>query len=139
MDSETIANAMRALSTILAELLPPETLLKLIYGWGSGIHPALEHIPMEVRADSLVQFVADSIRQEIIIPGDSDFTLKVPKGRVTFTFCHDGHLHSTGNDYQLETEIWMSEVLRSLPLHSECNGAGLIAMKKAEQNTPPTP
>ncbi len=134
LDEDRIKIALLALSDELAKKIADDTQLRIIYGWGSGLHSALTHIPMSVRADHLSKFIHDSVRQEIIIPGDSDFIMEVPKDRVTFVFCHEGHIHSSGNDYLFETDLWMSDALSDIPLVPDCNGTGLIAMKRAEQS-----
>lgn len=125
IDSDVMECAIRGLATILQELLPPETVLKATYGWGSGIHPALCHLGMEVGVSWIDRFVGDSLDQRIILPGESDFRLSIPKRRVYFVFCHEEHIHSSGVDYELETLIWTKPPFCTLPL-ADCPGLGLL-------------
>jgi hypothetical protein len=127
---------MHDLAAVLQVLLPADTILNASYGWGSGIHPSLENINLEVGVGRLDRFIADSIRQEIILPGDSDFYLIVPKGRVHFVFTHEGTMHSYGIDYELETQVWMSVALSKLPL-ADCLGVGLINIQLEKEGKPP--
>ncbi len=84
-------------------------ILQAEYGWGSKIHPELCYKPMSVGAVWLDRFIADSLRQEIVIPGGSDFRFTLPEDRLSILFCHEGDIHSRGSDLEIQKTLWSSE------------------------------
>ncbi len=97
--------ALRTVTSVLQSLLGDQV-VHVKYGWGCELHPALCNIPMEVGTGWLGRFIDDSLRQKIVIPGESDLYIISPKGELSIVFCHEGHIHSGGNDPELEKKFW---------------------------------
>ncbi len=76
-----------------------ECIITAVYGWASNLpHINLCYVPMDVGIASLDTFIRDSLHQEIVRPGDSDFSLAAPDNRLEIVFCHEGHIHAGGED-----------------------------------------
>ena len=133
-DDQRIESVLRDLPKAIGAQLSSDTIPSVKYGWGCQIHPALQHIAMEVLVCRLEDFIRDSLKQGIVVPGDSDIRIEIPKGRAYFTFDHEGHIYSDGSDYELETKIWMSPEFERISLDSRCRGAGLIDHKNKQNS-----
>lgn len=92
-----IREMLVALPSVLMDVIGNE-IVEASYGWASNLHIDLCWIPMQVNVSWLDRFIDDSIRQEITIPGRSDFTFTVRGGALEIEFCHEGHLHISGTD-----------------------------------------
>lgn len=135
LDAGRIRELMGELPALLRSLLTDDPVLRIRYGWGCEIHPALQYIDMEVSMSGLDRFLSDSLRQKIVIPGESDLYIHLPKGRLTVVFCHEGHVHSGGSNWQLETSLWTRGSFAAVDL-TDCPGIGLRKMA-AEPAAPP--
>ena len=97
-------HAMESLPNAWREIFG-DCLVTIRYGWGCKIHPALLYTPMPTGIAWIDRFIADSLRQEIVMPGDSDFLFEDPDKRLEVVFCHEGHVHIGGNDPQAIARI----------------------------------
>jgi hypothetical protein len=97
LSSTEIRRAMMALPAAFQQLLG-DTIIIAYYGWGCILHADLQYVPMRVSTHSLEGFVRESLGQEIVIPGGSDFCFTVPEGRLEILFCHEGDIHLKGSD-----------------------------------------
>jgi hypothetical protein len=86
------------------------------YGYGCNLHPELCYREMKVGVGWLDKFIADSLRQEIVVLGDSDFTITVPENRLTVLFCHEGDIHLGGSDMEVQKELLLGEPFNSFRL-----------------------
>ncbi len=87
-----------ALPAAFQQLLGGDSVITAYYGWGCILHADLQYVPMRVSTQSLERFIRESLGQEIVIPGGSDFCFTVPEGRLETLFCHEGDIHLKGND-----------------------------------------
>ncbi|HWP59125.1 MAG TPA: hypothetical protein VNL14_14625 [Candidatus Acidoferrales bacterium] len=97
LSSEETRRALRSLPRVLAELVG-ETIVSARYGWGSSLHADLQYVPMRLTTAALERFVEDSLAQEIVVPGSSDFCFVVGERRLEILFCHEGDIHLDGDD-----------------------------------------
>lgn len=95
-----VKRVLHSLPAALQDLLG-ESAVTAFYGWGCNLHADLQYVPMRVAVPSLERFIADSLAQEIVIPGGSDFCFTVPEGRLEILFCHEGDIHLKGRDRSL--------------------------------------
>ncbi len=109
MEAAALKGALLALPSFLQGNLDPSTILIAVYGWGCRLHPELCYRAMQVGVGWLDKFINDSLRQEIVIPGDSDFTITVPADRMIVHFCHEGDIHTGGNDLDLQSRLWATK------------------------------
>jgi hypothetical protein len=100
LTSHQMRDALEALQRVLRELVGDVPLVAR-YGWGCELHPDLRGAPMRVGTAGVEQFIRDSLRQQIIVPGESDVHFELPEGRLQIVFCHEGHVHVGGSDQQL--------------------------------------
>ncbi len=96
---EELREGMQAMPAVLNRLVG-ECIIVARYGWACELHPQLCHVPMEVGTAWLDRFIDDSLRQQIVIPGESDFIFEVP-GRLQLFFCHERDFHAGGDDKAL--------------------------------------
>jgi hypothetical protein len=96
---EEVRAGMLALPGVVRKLVG-ECIMVAKYGWACELHPQLCHIPMQVGTAWLDRFIHDSLRQQIVIPGESDFIFEVP-GRLEVFFCHERDFHAGGEDKAL--------------------------------------
>jgi hypothetical protein len=95
-----LRRALYALPAVFQHLVGDADVIAY-YGWGCSLHPDLQYVPMRVGMGSLERFISDSLAQEILIPGASDFCLAVTEGRLEVLFCHEGDIHLKGKDQSL--------------------------------------
>jgi len=100
LSKEQILKAMQVLPETLQGLIGDE-LVSASYGFGSQIHGDLQYQPMKVGTKWLDKFIADSIVQNIVVPGDSDFLFKIGGDRLELLFCHECDIHVSGKDSEL--------------------------------------
>jgi hypothetical protein len=86
------------------------------YGWGCNLHPALCYRKMEVGISWLDRFISDSLRQEIVVLGNSDFMFSIPDNRLTVLFCHEGDIHARGTDMEVQKALWSCDPFQEYPL-----------------------
>ena len=79
------------------------------YGYGCELHSSLLNRSMEMPMMALERFIADSLRQQIVLPGESDFLFVVPEGRLEVLFRHEGDIHVGGADEGLVDRFVASE------------------------------
>ena len=108
---------MMALPAAFQQLLG-DTIIIAYYGWGSILHADLQYVPMRVSTRSLESFVRESLGQEIVIPGGSDFCFTVPEGRLEMLFCHEGDIHLKGSDAALLDALQGSELFANISFKS---------------------
>lgn len=106
LERAELKEALLALPAFLQAELEANVILIAVYGWGSGLHPQLCHLNMQVGNGWLKKFIDDSLRQEIVVSGNSDFTITVPDQRMIIHFCHEGDIHTGGNDLALQKRLW---------------------------------
>ena len=106
LSATIIKEAVLALSPFLRAELESNVLLKASYGYGSGLHPELCYRDMEVGIGWLDRFMSDSLKQGIVVPGRSDFTITIPINRMVIHFCHEGDIHTGGEDIALQKRLW---------------------------------
>jgi len=99
-----IREMLLALPKVLADILRDE-IVEASYGWGSNLHIDLCWIAMQVNTSWLDRFIDDSLRQEIAVPGGSDFTFTARSGALEIEFCHESHLHVSGTDSVLVNQV----------------------------------
>jgi hypothetical protein len=109
LESDRVIEALLSLPSFLQGELESNTILTAVYGWNSGLHPDLCYRDMHVGINWVNKFIADSLRQEIVIPSQSDFTLTVPDNRMTLHFCHEGDIHTGGDDFALQKRLWATK------------------------------
>ncbi|MGH7843558.1 MAG: hypothetical protein ACREQW_00085 [Candidatus Binatia bacterium] len=95
-----VRRALHSLPAALRDLLGGAA-ITAYYGWGCNLHADLQYVPMRVAVASLERFIADSLAQEIVIPGGSDFCFIVAEDRLEILFCHEGDIHLKGRDHSL--------------------------------------
>jgi hypothetical protein len=100
-----IEAAIRNLPGILRALIGERAIVHAMYGYWSGLHPDLCYTQMRVGLSWIERFLADSLRQDIVKPGDSDFYIMVPEDRLEIEFCHEGHIHAGGTDRDLVEQL----------------------------------
>jgi hypothetical protein len=103
---EEIRKALHELPAFLKSELSSDTILTAVYGWGCNLHPDLCYQNMRVGIGWIDKFINDSLRQEIVIPGDSDFTIEIPENKLQIVFCHEGDIHTGGTDIELQKRLW---------------------------------
>jgi hypothetical protein len=104
-----IKNALVALPPFLTSELDSGTILTVVYGYGTRLHPDLCYRDMEVGVGWLNKFINDSLRQELVLPADSDLTITVPDDRLIIHFCHEGDIHTGGTDLALQKRLWATK------------------------------
>ena len=109
LKADRIKEAISALPSFLQGELETGTILIAVYGYGSGLHPELCHRDMQVGIGWFDRFINDSLRQEIVVPGASDFTITVPGNRMIVHFCHEGDIHTGGDDLALQKRLWATK------------------------------
>lgn len=117
LSSTEIRRAMMALPAAFQQLLG-DTIIIAYYGWGCILHADLQYVPMRVSTHSLEGFVRESLGQEIVIPGGSDFCFTVPEGRLEMLFCHEGDIHLKGSDSFLLDALQGSGFLSNIAFRS---------------------
>ena len=100
LSPQQMRNAMEELQRVLRQLVGDVPLVAR-YGWGCELHPDLRGAPMRVGTAGVEQFIGDSLRQQIIVPGESDVHFELPEGQLQVAFCHEGHVHVGGSDRKL--------------------------------------
>src|ERR1051326_7513184 len=113
LTSQQMRGAMEAFQGVLRQLVGDGPLVAS-YGWGCELHPALRGAPMRVGVGGLEQFIRDSLRQQIIVPGESDVHFDLADGRLQIVFCHEGHIHIGGSDQQLAERLVTATALMEL-------------------------
>jgi hypothetical protein len=104
LSAEEVSEAMEAMQSALQQLLGDAALVAR-YGWGCKLHPDLYGAPIRVRTAGVAKLIGDSLRQQIIIPGECDFHFESSDDQLQIVFCHEGHLHVGGNDLQLAQRL----------------------------------
>ena len=104
LSNEELRSAIEALPDVLRAMLG-DAIVTAVYGLGSNLHVDLWHMPMKVGTRWFDRFVQDSLRQEIVRPGDSDFGVTVGDRRLELFFCHEGHIHLGGTDHELQRAL----------------------------------
>jgi hypothetical protein len=104
LSNEELRSAIEALPDVFRAMLG-DAIVTAVYGLGSNLHVDLWHLPMKVGTRWFDRFVQDSLRQEIVRPGDSDFGVTVGDQRLELVFCHEGHIHLGGTDYELQRAL----------------------------------
>jgi len=106
---------------IAIEALPPlfstvlgDAFITASYGWGCQLHFDLLYRDMKVGTKWFERFIRDSLRQEIVVPEDSDFRIAIPSQALEIVFCHEGHVHIGGHDGDLLNELLAKEPFASL-------------------------
>jgi hypothetical protein len=97
LPAERVRLAMDALPDVFRSLLG-DCLVTASYGFGTEIHADLQFMPMRVSTRWIHRFIADSIKQGIVIPGRCDFSFTTPDERLGVLFCHESDIHLNGND-----------------------------------------
>ena len=121
VDSASLSSLMRNTSSLFAEL-SIDGIIIARYGYGSQIHPDLTYLPMKVGASWLDRFIRQSLDQRIVLPGESDFILEVNDGDLELEYCHDGHVHLSGNNQALVRRAISSTVLKGIQFRGASPG-----------------
>jgi hypothetical protein len=79
---------------------------------------------MQVGVGWLDRFIADSIRQNIIIPGESDFVFYAPDNQLEIMLCHEGDIHTGGSDLGAQRKLWAFHPFCTYPLVREPSHTG---------------
>jgi hypothetical protein len=93
-----------------------DCLVNAVYGWGCNLHPSLCYRHMEVGTSWLERFIADSLSQRIVEPGDSDFIFEVREKAFGIKFCHEGDIHTFGANLEAQKALWGSLPFSNFPL-----------------------
>jgi hypothetical protein len=104
LSADELRDAIEVLPEVLGALLG-DGIITATYGWGCNLHPDLCYLPMKVGTRWLERFVRDSLKQQIVVPGESDFWFSVPDKRLDLVFCHEGHIHVGGVDSELQAKL----------------------------------
>ena len=56
---------------------------------------------MRVCVGGIDRFIHESLRRQMVVPGESDVHFDLPDGRLAVVFCHEGHIHVGGRDQRL--------------------------------------
>jgi hypothetical protein len=117
LPQEQMRAALLALPGVLQQLLEEHPLIAS-YGWAANIHGDLCYKPMREHTRSIQYLIEDSIEQRIVIPGESDFRLEVPEGRLVLLFCHESDIHLDGADDELLQQFMATEPLSQMRWHT---------------------
>ncbi len=115
LTKEQLLQAVTSLCSFLRDH-SKETIVHAEYGFGCKLHPALCYRDMDVGVGWLDRFIADSLRQEIVALGHSDFYISIPKNRLTVLFCHEGDIHVRGSDLEIQKALWLHKPFDEFPL-----------------------
>ena len=108
LPKEQMHAALLALSGAFLKLLGEQRIIAT-YGLDTNIHNDLQYKPMRDHTLLLHELIENSIEQRIVIPGESDFRLEVPEGRLEITFCHESDIHLDGSDEDLLQRFMATE------------------------------
>ena len=97
LPAKRVRLAMDALPDVFRSLLG-DCLVTAFYGFGTEIHADLQFMPMRVSTRWIERFIADSIKQGIVIAGRCDFSFIAPDERLEVLFCHESDIHLNGKD-----------------------------------------
>jgi hypothetical protein len=123
MSRYALETAIRGLPALLRSLLGDEAIVSASYGYGSSLHPDLCYLPMRVGFKWIDRFLDDSLKQQIVVPCRSDFSIGVPGGRLVVEYCHEGHIHVGGSDIDLVAQLLKVEPYSALKLLPQPNDA----------------
>lgn len=112
-----VRRVMHSVPRLFEDLLG-DAAVTAYYGWGCNLHADLQYVPMRVAIRSLERFIGDSLAQEIVIPGGSDFSFAVPEGRLEILFCHEGDIHVKGRDQSLVEAVQNTTVFSEVGLRT---------------------
>jgi hypothetical protein len=112
-----VRRVLHSVPSLFKDLLG-DAAITAYYGWGCNLHADLQYVPMRVAVRSLERFIGDSLAQEIVIPGGSDFCLVVPEGRLEILFCHEGDIHVKGRDQSLVEAVQNTTVFSEVRLRT---------------------
>ncbi len=115
LDAKQLRAGLLAMSDVLLEYLGANVIMIAIYGWDSGLHPALCHKEMQVSLERLQRFLKDSMRQEILIPGISEFSLRSPEDMIRIEFFRN-KVATFGEDLILQEKLWLSVPWKDYPM-----------------------
>jgi hypothetical protein len=115
LTNEELVEAMRALPTFLQKHFDG-SILKAMYGYGCNLHPQLCYSVMDVGVSWVERFIEDSLKQNIVKPGDSDFIIEVPEQQLIITFCHEGDIHVGGTNFEAHKALWSDSPFSSFSL-----------------------
>jgi hypothetical protein len=117
LSSAEVRRVLHAVPSLFADLLG-DAAITAYYGWGCNLHADLQYVPMRVAVRSLERFIGDSLAQEIVMPGGSDFCLAVAEGRLEILFCHEGDIHVKGRDQSLVEALQNTAVFSEVGLRT---------------------
>jgi hypothetical protein len=69
---------------------------------------------MRIAIRGLERFIDDSLGQQIVVLGGSDFVFVVPENRLEILFCHEGDIHLAGRDPALVEGLRASAVFSAI-------------------------
>jgi hypothetical protein len=118
LPKEQMHSALLALPGVLQTLLGEHRIVAS-HGWAANIHSDLRYHPMNESTHRIQYFIEDSIKQRIIIPGESDFRFEVPNGRLDLVFCHESDIHLDGSDDELLRRFMASEPFCKMQWHTK--------------------
>lgn len=108
LTEEQITRALKVLPAFLKEQLG-STLVSATYEFGCNLHDDLLYRSMSVGTDWLARFIRDSLERGIVVPGQSDFRIRVGDGRLDILICHEGDIHLNGSDGDLISRLKQTE------------------------------
>lgn len=115
---DQVASALTALPAVLNELFG-ECTFTVCYGWAANIHVDLWHVPMRVQTMVLPYFIEDSIRQQIIVPGQSDLIVRSPNNELNILFCHECDIHVDGESPEFMQRFIAAEQFSKIKFFSQ--------------------
>jgi hypothetical protein len=118
LSPDRMRTALLQLPPILEELLGEYT-LTVQYGIGTRLHGSLQYIPMSVSCDMLPFFLADSLEQQIVLPGASDVLIASTNNELSLLFCHESDIHVDGSDKTLMQRFIASSPLSDIKFLSQ--------------------
>lgn len=122
--------ALLAVSDVLVTLVGKSPLTAW-YGVGANIHVGLQWQPMGSSTDVVGWLIHDSIAQRIIVPGHSDFLIKLPDDQFAVMFGHESDINLDGNDGELIQGFLKSTAMRVLPWQP-CDEVNAETARKTE-------
>lgn len=113
LTGDEVAEVLRSLPEIFKKLCGDCT-VTATYGFNCNLHMDLLFLPMGVHTNWMARFIEDSIRQDIIRPGDTEFYFAAPDKAFEITFCHESDLHIAGTDTAMIRRLLAEPSLVSL-------------------------
>jgi hypothetical protein len=118
LTADQMASSLTALPGVLLELFGKCT-FNVCYGFGANLHTDLYYVPMRVQTDVMPYFIEESIRQRIIIPGQSDLLIRSPHNELELLFCHESDIHVNGESVDLMRRFVAAEPFSKLRFYSQ--------------------